>query len=129
MKSKFILLFSLNVILFNVGHSQTWTTLTSQTTQNLWGVSFVDANTGYVCGDSGTILKTTNGGTTWTPLNSGTKHQFAEIYFFDANTGFVGSWMDAGGIIYKTTNGGTSWTNVSLNVGGAHLGGSWFFVT
>jgi hypothetical protein len=32
---------------------------------NVNGFSFVDANTGYVCGDSGVVLKTTNGGITF----------------------------------------------------------------
>jgi photosystem II stability/assembly factor-like uncharacterized protein len=32
---------------------------------NVNGFSFVDANTGYVCGDSGVVLKTTNGGLTF----------------------------------------------------------------
>ena len=43
-----------------------WTTQTSGTTLNLYETSFPDVNTGYVVGEGGRILKTTNGGTTWT---------------------------------------------------------------
>jgi photosystem II stability/assembly factor-like uncharacterized protein len=34
----------------------------SGTTAGLWGVSFIDANTGWAVGANGTILHTKNGG-------------------------------------------------------------------
>ena len=40
----------------------TWVTQASGTTENLWGVSFTDANTGTAVGGDGTILRTTTGG-------------------------------------------------------------------
>jgi len=40
----------------------TWTPQSSPTTQDLYGVSFVNANTGTAIGRSGTILRTTTGG-------------------------------------------------------------------
>jgi hypothetical protein len=42
-----------------------WTMQTSGTTRDLYGVSFIDANTGIVVGTDGTILRTTTGGVTW----------------------------------------------------------------
>lgn len=39
---------------------------------NVKGFSFVDALNGYVCGDSGTVLKTTNGGLTFISVSSNT---------------------------------------------------------
>ena len=63
-------------------------------------VKFVDANTGWVAGDSGTILKTTNGGTSWTAETSGVAVTLRGMSFLDANTGY----SYAG---YVTTNTGT----------------------
>jgi photosystem II stability/assembly factor-like uncharacterized protein len=45
-----------------------WVTQNSGITKNLSSVYFKDANTGYVVGDSGTILKTTDGGLNWSSL-------------------------------------------------------------
>lgn len=42
--------------------ARTWTTQSSGTTNELWAVSFVDANTGTAVGEGGTILRTTDGG-------------------------------------------------------------------
>ena len=41
-----------------------WVPQNSGTTQGLNGVDF-DAQTGYACGEFGTILKTTDGGSNW----------------------------------------------------------------
>src|ERR1700752_3006535 len=40
---------------------------------NLRGASFVDANTGTVVGENGTIVRTSDGGASWTIQASGTK--------------------------------------------------------
>jgi photosystem II stability/assembly factor-like uncharacterized protein len=87
--------------------SQTWKLQTSGTTNALRHVHFVNTSTGWVVGHSGTILKTTNGGTTWTkiPFSSA----FATLigcYFINETTGWVGG--DVG--VYKTTDGGATWT-------------------
>lgn len=124
---KKIYLFLLLVVVFsNLAQGQ-WTVKNSGTTKNLWGVCFVNESLGYVSGDSGTILKTTDGGTTWTPLNTFSNKSFTQLYFADANTGYCASWFDPGCVLYKTLNGGTSWTNISLNVSNWHCGGMWFF--
>lgn len=103
-----------------------WTQQTSGTTKNLWGISFINQNLGFVCGDTGTILKTTDGGVTWLPKNSGTTYQLSGLQFVDANIGYCSSFSDAGGILIKTSDGGTTWNDISLNVSGAHSGGGWF---
>jgi hypothetical protein len=51
-----------NIILKTTNGGTTWTILTSGTTNNLYSVFFTDANTGYLVGEGGTILKTSNGG-------------------------------------------------------------------
>src|SRR5688572_5000992 len=60
------------LILFGLGLQAevlagTWAPQTSPTAQNLGGVYFRDALTGWVVGAASTILNTTDGGVTWTP--------------------------------------------------------------
>ena len=86
-----------------------WTPLTSGTTQHLTSTCFVNDTTGWVYGDIGTILKTTNG-TTFTPQSSGYTGLFYSIWFIDANTGFV---VGDASTIKKTINGGATWTTVT----------------
>jgi photosystem II stability/assembly factor-like uncharacterized protein len=49
-------------ILRTINGGAAWTAQDSGTTNWLSGVSFIDANTGWAVGGSGTILHTTNGG-------------------------------------------------------------------
>jgi len=48
-----------------------WYLQNSGTTKNLYAVHFIDENIGIAVGDSGTILRTTNGGTAWAIQASG----------------------------------------------------------
>ena len=52
-----------------------WVTQNSGTTRNLNSVYFIGVNSGYAVGDSGTILKTINGGVSWALQNSNTTGQ------------------------------------------------------
>jgi photosystem II stability/assembly factor-like uncharacterized protein len=88
------------------------------TLQTLLDVHFIDANTGWVVGYGGTILKTTNGGVTWTPQVSGTTAKLNAVDFYDANHGWV---VGDGGIIRATTNGGVTWTGQTP--GGVNIAG------
>ena len=95
--------------------AQTWTQQTNNTTNNLWGVSFIDNNTGWVCGYGGTILKTTDGGNTWNNISLNISNaRSGGFWFFDANNGFfaVGDANFANSKILRTTNGGNSWDTV-----------------
>ncbi|HYR56344.1 MAG TPA: YCF48-related protein [Myxococcaceae bacterium] len=75
---------------------------TSGTSAPLYGVSFVNANTGTAVGGSGTILRTMDGGTTWTSQRSVTQYYLMAVSFVDANTGTaVGEY----GSILRTTGG------------------------
>ena len=54
---------------------------------NLRGASFVDASTGTVVGEYGTIVRTTDGGNSWTIQASGTTQTLWAVSFTDANNG------------------------------------------
>ncbi len=84
-----------------------WLTIPVSTTSILYSVYFTDPNTGYIVGDGGTFMKTTNGGSNWTNQSIAPVMLYS-IYFTDANTGYT---VGDGGIILKTVNSGTSWTS------------------
>src|SRR3972149_8563459 len=57
----FVLMFAAGNILY----SQSWTEQVSNVTVQLTSVSAVDFNNAWICGYSGTVLRTTNQGSNW----------------------------------------------------------------
>jgi photosystem II stability/assembly factor-like uncharacterized protein len=90
-----------------------WSAATSGTTNNLNGGYLVDSGVGFVVGDAGTILKTTDAGMTWSPLTSGTMNALYDVYFFDATQGVA---VGEQGLILRTTDGGAGWQGVTSGV-------------
>ena len=75
----------------------TWAPQTSPVTKNLNDVYFIDNLTGWAVGDSGTVIKTTNGGQAWTVQTSGTTHNLTDVNFIDAMNGYaVGGFLNNG---------------------------------
>ena len=71
MKKFYILLIAL--FTFNLINAQDWQLQNPMPTRNqLNNIKFIDSNIGYVVGNFGTILKTTDGGENWIKINSGT---------------------------------------------------------
>jgi len=98
-----------------------WVAQTSGTSVTLKDAHFIDGDRGWVVGDNGTILRTTNGGQTWAALNSGTTTDLFKVEFIDQNNGWaLGGTPPAAPIALKTSNGGVTWTRVNLppNPGG-----------
>jgi photosystem II stability/assembly factor-like uncharacterized protein len=94
--------------------SQTaWQPQTSGVTKDLYGLNFIDSQTGWVVGTSGTILKTTDGGNSWQSLSSGVTSALAGIHFLNSNLGWVVGDL---GKILKTTDGGNTWSTQSLGI-------------
>jgi photosystem II stability/assembly factor-like uncharacterized protein len=92
-------------IVLNV-QSIAWLPQTSNTSNSLRSISFVNSSTGWVAGANGTVLATTNAGSTWSSQTTNTSNTINGICFINSSTGwFVGD----GGIIKKTTNGGANW--------------------
>lgn len=90
-----------------------WQSQTSGTTKDLYGCFFIDAQTGWVVGAGGTILKTNNGGTSWTAVTTTITSALNAVFFYDSNTGWICG--DAGKIL-KTTDGGSTWLPQSLGI-------------
>ncbi len=69
-------------------------------------VTFINLLTGWVCGNSGMVKKTTNGGYSWINYPTGVTENLRAISFYDENYGVcAGDW----GKILSTTNGGLNW--------------------
>ena len=83
-----------------------WGQLPPNTGKDLHAIYFINESLGFVVGDSGIILRTSNGGGSWDSLPSGTTKTLNDVFFLDANTGFVVG-MDT--TYLETTNGGNSW--------------------
>lgn len=75
-------------------------------------VQFLDANTGYTVGGSGSgtgrIFKTTNSGNNWININS-FAGSFTDISFVNNDTGWICDDNPLDGGIFKTMNGGANW--------------------
>jgi len=90
--------------------SAQWIQQNNPTGTFLADVSFINNNTGWVCGSG--IAKTTNGGINWVNLSSPESNIITNMNFIDANTGFAGSFY-----FWKTTNGGNNWTKAIPDAG------------
>ena len=94
-----------------------WYQQNSGTTKNLHAVQFINSNTGWVVGDSGTILKTIDGGFNWNIQTSGTNHSLLDVQFESTNLGWAAGgtgefWNPDSAILLKTINGGLTWVRL-----------------
>jgi photosystem II stability/assembly factor-like uncharacterized protein len=83
----------------------------------LLNVFFIDSLNGYFAGYSGTILKTTDGGTTWSIYSSGPKNTCYSIFFTDDDTGYIAGTVDTMEMILKTNDAGSTWNTVYSGTG------------
>ncbi|MBK7160086.1 MAG: hypothetical protein IPH77_16530 [Ignavibacteria bacterium] len=93
--------------------------MSSPYTSGYYALQFFDENTGWVCGDSARLLKTTNGGVNFISVNSNSQSYITDICFANQNTG----WYSSGDKkIYKTINGGLNWFVPHSNTFNAGIG-------
>ncbi len=81
-------------------------------------IHFQDSNVGYAVGESGKILKTSNGGQFWTELMSDQQYHFYDVEFVNQDTGWVVGLdlsVDHFAVIFNTTDGGLNWTLQTFN--------------
>lgn len=116
MRTTFIFLTLLFLIVTQELAAQTWSKQTSNYDSALVDVYFVNQDIGYVCGYNGTILKTVNGGTNWVAQNSGVTVGLSGIQFIDKKIGYASGGFKFSGTytLVKTINGGDTWTNVPV---------------
>ncbi|MBN8571234.1 MAG: T9SS type A sorting domain-containing protein, partial [Ignavibacteria bacterium] len=84
-----------------------WQTYSASITQSsLTEIKFFDENTGYIIGDEGTFLKTTNSGEQWSILSIPTNNSLRSMFFINQQTGWV---CGDEGTYFKTTDGCMTW--------------------
>lgn len=118
-------------ILYSSNGGTNWSTKPTTNTFAIYGIQFVNANTGYTCGGrfasfTGEMSKTTDGGNSWSaitlpsPLNT---YQLNSQYFVNADTGWTGGITSnfSPALLYKTTDGGGTWNQQMLET--SPLGG------
>ena len=94
-------------------HGLNWTTSSSGTMANLFGVDFLDSNTVIVVGDSGTVLKSTDGGNNFVKIQGvPATRGLNTVVFFDENTGVI---FGNGETALRSTNAGSSWTTFIID--------------
>ena len=112
--------FQINERKFNKLNSNSeWEILNSGISDRYLNSIFMISNdTGWVAGQDGIILKTTDSGITWNSQMSATNEWIYSIFFIDDQKGWA---TGQNGMIIKTTNGGATWTEISK------FTSSWFF--
>lgn len=93
-------------------------------------IFFIDSLTGWIAGNGGNILRTTDGGQKWKPLNTESKASLLDIFFVNERVGWaVGEIsgrinvipgtppiliQDRYGTVEKTSDGGLTWTTLRV---------------
>jgi len=103
---KTILILIISIIMVESLFAQ-WILQQSNVTSPLEDIEFINVNTGWACGYSGVILKTTNGGVNWsTQITNVPNKPLLGIHPVNENVVYSVGWFST---ILKTTNGGNNW--------------------
>lgn len=81
--------------------------VSSSTTKTLNQVWFLDPHNGFIVGDNGTFLRTTDSGRNWELSLFPPDQNWKSVYFVTQQTGYM---VSDGGQIARTTDGGISWS-------------------
>ncbi len=98
------------IILFSfiyTAEAQQWNSVETGTDSSLHSVYFVDRNSGWIVGNNGTILHTSDGGDSWNEQNSNSTENLNRVYFFDNFTGWIAG---DNNLVLFTEDGGKQWS-------------------
>jgi len=105
------------VILYTSNGGATWNEQYGEPYESpLKSIYFVDQNNGYACGESGIIMKTTDGGINWSQQVISSFH-LRNIFFTDNLNGWVtGEYLGLPHYtaVFRTTDGGVNWIETQL---------------
>ena len=109
----FLIIFAL-ISCISINAQQYWLPVNSPASHKIMKAQFLDTVYGWACGDSGTIVHTSNSGANWV-LQQNWTNEFPidDIFFINRNLGWAISndFFFQGTILLRTTNGGSNWTN------------------
>jgi photosystem II stability/assembly factor-like uncharacterized protein len=84
----------------------------SNVRQNLFAACFPSDQNGWMVGELGRIIRTSDGGKTWVRQDAGTKRPFLAMSCIDDKTAWIAG---KEGIVYATKDGGDTWTALKTN--------------
>lgn len=91
--------------------NEQWDIIPSPTIKTLYCIDFATPEIAITAGDSGTILRTTDGGNNWDFIdNPYPTTAFLDVYFSSESIGYLAGQK---GLILKTIDGGISWEDIS----------------
>jgi photosystem II stability/assembly factor-like uncharacterized protein len=93
-------------------HSTSWSYRQSGTSSGLVISQFLSPNLGYVAGENGVVLKTTDVGNTWRALTS--VYGGGTLYGVSFTSEMNGFTIGDGSNVHHTTDGGMTWSDYSL---------------
>jgi len=111
------------ILITNLYPQGGWIEQSSGVTVQLTSVSCLgiyDINA-WICGYSGTVLRTTNRGVNWLNVSGNgipATVSLTNIIGFDANTALTTGNISSNTYVYRTTNGGSNWVQVFFQAGG-----------
>jgi photosystem II stability/assembly factor-like uncharacterized protein len=113
----FFMIFMLSSLAFS---QQYWQKISTAVNRDLSKCYFVDSLNGWAIGDSGTIIRTSNGGNDWVLQDAKVKGYMQNIFFLNKRLGWALSWGLGpeyyGSYILHTTNGGNVWDTASYSI-------------
>ena len=108
----FLLLFLTATGIMEV-YSQQWQKLQTGVTEDLYDICCTDANTVFVCGQNGVILKTEDGGETWQEKHRNQGWEIFSIKFSDEINGYALVLNENQFFIIKTEDYGETWFQIT----------------
>ncbi|KAK3234200.1 hypothetical protein CYMTET_55545 [Cymbomonas tetramitiformis] len=99
------------IILRTANAGSTWSILASGTEYALYGLGFLvdNAQIGWISGQYGTVVMTTDGGLTWTPQVTNTINDLYAVRMVNLNGNYTGWVVGDKGTILQTGDGGATW--------------------
>ena len=95
------------------GTGTSWESLQYGTKSVLRALSAPDSLNGWIVGDAGTVMHTSDGGQVWSRQRTGTTNILYSVLMLDANRGWA---VGGAGTARYTTNGGYTWTAQATTV-------------
>lgn len=109
---------TLQTILKSIDGGATWTVKLDRRGYWLRSISFADALNGLAVGDSGVILRTTDGGNSWTQITAPVRRNFNAVKCISSSKAILCGGDNAQATILRSSNGGLSWSIIKDTAGG-----------
>lgn len=100
------------ILIYSLSLRGQWVELPHVTNLNLNSVFFLTEMTGWVCCDSGIVLKTSDGGLNWNQYSTSNLVDLLSIHFYDSLNGVT---VGTSSSIFITNDGGINWSLKNLN--------------